>query len=103
MKSIKKEYVYKTLQSLIGNLKLVGSERGLAAVLWEKEKLRRVVLNIVGENKKLPILMMAEKQLKEYFGNKRQKFDLKLDFNGTEFQKKVWRLLLKIPFGKTVS
>jgi methylated-DNA-[protein]-cysteine S-methyltransferase len=42
-------------------------------------------------------------QLDEYFNNKREAFDLKLDLKGTDFQKKVWEELLKIPFGKTIS
>ncbi len=42
-------------------------------------------------------------QLDEYFNKKRQVFDLPLDLQGTEFQKRVWNELLKIPFGKTVS
>ncbi len=103
MKKSQKEYVYKIMKSPVGVLKLVGSEDGLAAILWQNEKPNRVMLNIVGENKKLPILVETEKQLKEYFAKKRTKFDLKLDFNGTDFQKKVWKVLLNIPFGKTVS
>ena len=43
------------------------------------------------------------KQLDEYFGGKRTKFELNISPKGTEFQKKVWRELLKIPYGKTKS
>ncbi|HPO50578.1 MAG TPA: methylated-DNA--[protein]-cysteine S-methyltransferase [Spirochaetota bacterium] len=39
-------------------------------------------------------------QLKEYFEGKRENFNLKLFIAGTEFQKKVWRELQKIPYGK---
>jgi methylated-DNA-[protein]-cysteine S-methyltransferase len=42
-------------------------------------------------------------QLNEYFDRKRTKFDLPLQFCGTVFQKQVWRELLKIPYGQTVS
>lgn len=42
-------------------------------------------------------------QLDEYFNHKRDVFDLELDLKGTEFQKRVWAELLKIPFGKTIS
>jgi len=45
----------------------------------------------------------AERQLAEYFSGRRKAFDLRLDFAGTEFQKKVWRALLTIPFGETRS
>ena len=43
------------------------------------------------------------KQLDEYFEGKRTKFELNISPKGTEFQKKVWAELLKIPYGKTKS
>jgi methylated-DNA-[protein]-cysteine S-methyltransferase len=43
----------------------------------------------------------AARQLQEYFSGKRQRFDLPLNPRGTEFQQRVWRELLKIPFGET--
>lgn len=42
-------------------------------------------------------------QLIEYFAGERTHFELKLNPNGTEFQRKVWSHLMDIPFGKTVS
>jgi methylated-DNA-[protein]-cysteine S-methyltransferase len=39
----------------------------------------------------------------EYFNGNRKTFDLPLDLQGTDFQKKVWLELQKIPFGKTIS
>lgn len=47
------------------------------------------------------ILKEAARQLKEYLWGKRETFELRLDPDGTDFQKKVWDLLLTIPFGKT--
>jgi methylated-DNA-[protein]-cysteine S-methyltransferase len=43
------------------------------------------------------------RQLQEYFAGKRKAFDLPLKMQGTEFQKRVWRQLTKIPFGETWS
>ena len=43
------------------------------------------------------------KQLDEYFAGERTKFELNISPRGTEFQKKVWAELLKIPYGKTKS
>ncbi len=44
------------------------------------------------------------RQLNEYFDGKRKVFDIPLKFAvGTDFQKRCWEALLKIPFGKTVS
>ena len=42
-------------------------------------------------------------QLEEYFEGKREAFQLKLNPNGTVFQKRVWQQLSTIPFGKTIS
>lgn len=48
-----------------------------------------------------PLLLEAKKQLLEYFYGKRKIFDFPVEFSGTDFQKSVWRELIKIPFGKT--
>jgi methylated-DNA-[protein]-cysteine S-methyltransferase len=57
----------------------------------------------VGEAPSHPVLLETERQLKDYFSGRRKAFELTLDFAGTEFQKKVWRALLTIPFGETRS
>ena len=43
------------------------------------------------------------KQLQEYFGRERKEFDLPVEIIGTDFQKKVWNELTKIPYGETIS
>lgn len=50
-----------------------------------------------------PLLDRAEQQLDEYFGGDRTEFDLPLANDGTEFQKKVWAELQRIPYGETAS
>ena len=55
------------------------------------------------EDPSFPILLKTEQQLNEYFAGKRTRFELELDFTGTEFQKEVWAALLEIPFGETRS
>lgn len=45
----------------------------------------------------------AVRQLDEYFREERRTFDVPLLFVGTDFQKQVWRQLLEIPYGHTVS
>ena len=42
-------------------------------------------------------------QLNEYFDGERKQFSLKLNPEGTDFQKRVWNELTQIPYGKTVS
>lgn len=50
-----------------------------------------------------PVIESAASQLDEYFAGQRQVFDIPLLFTGTDFQKKVWRALLDIPYGTTIS
>lgn len=45
----------------------------------------------------------TKQQLIEYFAAARNKFDVTLNFSGTDFQNKVWKELCMIPFGKTIS
>jgi methylated-DNA-[protein]-cysteine S-methyltransferase len=98
-----KDYFYKWIPSPVGQLKLVASKDGLAAILWENDRPGRVRLNIVAEEENHPVLLETERQLQDYFAGQRKVFDLKLDFAGTQFQKKAWAALLTIPFGETRS
>jgi methylated-DNA-[protein]-cysteine S-methyltransferase len=43
------------------------------------------------------------RQIAEFFAGKRQEFDFPLAPKGSEFQKRVWAELVKIPFGETIS
>jgi methylated-DNA-[protein]-cysteine S-methyltransferase len=42
-------------------------------------------------------------QLEEYFAGRRRRFDLPLAPEGTPFQQRVWRALLDVPYGETIS
>jgi len=57
----------------------------------------------IQQGKKNDFLDGVAKQLDEYFKGKRKDFEIDLYFAGTEFQKKVWNSLTKIPFGVTRS
>ncbi len=84
------------LQTPLGIAKIEGDENGLTAitVLDSTEK----------PTTKVPkVLENAVEQLQEYFDGKRTDFDLDLNPKGTDFQKQVWKALLTIPYGKTVS
>jgi methylated-DNA-[protein]-cysteine S-methyltransferase len=98
-----KIYVSKTISSPVGELTLVASAQGLAAILWENDSPRRVRLNITAQDPSHPVLLETERQLGEYFAGTRQRFTVPLDFAGTQFQRDVWQALLTIPFGQTRS
>jgi len=80
----------------LGSAKLEGDENGLTSVtVLERDE---------SESKIIPeVLVDASYQLNEYFEGERQNFNLLINPEGTEFQKKVWTSLLEIPYGKTMS
>ncbi|MDO7835413.1 methylated-DNA--[protein]-cysteine S-methyltransferase [Sphingobium sp. HBC34] len=89
--------------SPVGDLGLIASDHGLVAILWENDDLDRVRLpqrNICDDH---PILDQAQTQLAGYFAGTRQHFSLPLDWRGTIFQRRVWAMLLTIPYGETRS
>ncbi|HEX4322765.1 MAG TPA: methylated-DNA--[protein]-cysteine S-methyltransferase [Acidobacteriaceae bacterium] len=94
---------YKFMPSPVGKLKLIASDQGLVAVLWENDRPHRIRLSELVENPQHPILIETERQLTEYFAGKRQDFEVALDMRGTPFQRNVWEALLAIPFGETRS
>jgi methylated-DNA-[protein]-cysteine S-methyltransferase len=81
----------------------VASGKGLAGVWFERSRPERVRPRGDIESGRHPVLVEAERQLREYFAGRRRSFDLTLDFVGTPFQRAVWKALLTIPFGQTRS
>lgn len=91
------------MDSPVGRLKIVASDNGLAAILWENDNPNRVRVRIYVENNTHPVLLAVERELLEYFEGKRTTFSLTLDPIGTDFQKEVWKALSTIPYGETRS
>ncbi|MHC6225507.1 methylated-DNA--[protein]-cysteine S-methyltransferase [Pseudomonas sp. X10] len=96
-------HAFAILPSPVGALTLVARGDKLAAVLWENERANRVRLGELHRDEGHPVLQETARQLGEYFAGRRQRFDLELDFLGTDFQRQVWAALLTIPFGETRS
>lgn len=97
-------------KSPAGELILGSYEGKLCLADWRYRKSRTAVDNRLQKGLKATyvevdteLLILAREQLVEYFCGDRQTFDLPLLPVGTEFQKSVWKGLLKIPFGQTVS
>lgn len=93
----------KRMDSPVGRLTLVASDKGLAAILWQNDRPSRVRPGELIEDERHPVLVETARQLDEYFAGKRKTFSVALDMRGTRFQKDVWEGLLAIPFGETRS
>jgi methylated-DNA-[protein]-cysteine S-methyltransferase len=83
------------VETPIGRLGLVGSERGLSNVRWSAAG-----LELDGG---CAVLDEAAAQLDSYFAGDLTEFDLPLDLRGTDFQRQCWLALATIPYGQTVS
>ncbi|MBD0831360.1 methylated-DNA--[protein]-cysteine S-methyltransferase [Aestuariibaculum sediminum] len=80
----------------LGCTKITGNKHGVSSVSVLNEN--------VTISKDIPIVLEdCKNQLLEYFAGTRKQFNLKLNPQGTDFQKSVWNLLQQIPFGKTLS
>ena len=82
------------MKSPIGNIAATISDHGLQELKRTSEKLKRP---------RTPLGRQVRDQVKDYFAKKLTRFDVVLDLQGTDFQKKVWSELCKIPYGKMVT
>ncbi|MEI7811460.1 MAG: methylated-DNA--[protein]-cysteine S-methyltransferase [Ignavibacteria bacterium] len=82
--------------SPIGAIEISGTEDGLNTLYFRSD-------SCPGGNAIPGCLLNCINQLDEYFKGKRQIFDLSLNPAGTDFQKRVWKELINIPFGETIS
>jgi len=91
------------LKTPIGILQIAASDEGLVAVVFPTET-KRNFAKTKGTAAAQKHLAKAVAALEEYFEGKRKDFsDLTLAPSGTDFQKRVWQVLYKIPFGETRS
>ncbi len=103
---IKAGMVCDEMESPVGLLTLIASDKGLHAILWDNDRLSlkyKTLLQSLVHNTKHPILTEAKKQLCTYFQGKRKVFDIPLVLDGTDFQIQAWQQLQQIPYGQTLS
>lgn len=90
-------------QSPIGKILLAAEEAGLTGLWFEGQKYFALRLDAEHEERETPILAKAKKWLDIYFSGKQPEFAVPLRFAGTPFQNEVWKFLLSIPYGKTMT
>lgn len=85
-----------TMESPLGFISIRGNDEGISEVYFDEEAL--------GATPNIPdALVETVLQLNQYFEGKRTQFQLALKPFGTDFQQKVWKELLQIPFGSHKS
>lgn len=86
----------KIYDTSIGKINIIQEGEYIVKIGFDKE-LKDI------EIKETKLILKTISEIKEYIEGKRKKFDIPIKLQGTEFQKKVWNELLKIPYGETCS
>lgn len=86
-------YYYETDLGIIG---IRDNNKSITEIFYSKEKDNDNI-------KETPLIKECFKQLNEYFKGERKEFNVPIEVEGSEFQKKVWNALLDIPYGETRS
>lgn len=95
-----------TYASSQGDLYLVACDEGLCALFWPQDledPNLNASLSHLPQNENHPLILQTKQQLDEYFKGHRQDFNIPLYLMGTDFQKKVWQELCRIPYGQTIT
>jgi methylated-DNA-[protein]-cysteine S-methyltransferase len=80
------------------DLRLVASASGIRAIHFDSQPIEGCQ-----RNDRNPLLLEAARQLRAYFAGQLREFQLPLDIEGTDFQKRVWGQVAAIPYGETRS
>jgi methylated-DNA-[protein]-cysteine S-methyltransferase len=84
-----------TIDSPLGQLRLLADGDELTGLYLPRQPAPEA------PEARTPVLARTAAQLAEYFAGERRDFDIPIAPHGTDFQQRVWRELVKIPFGET--
>ncbi|SHF91890.1 bifunctional transcriptional activator/DNA repair enzyme AdaA [Dysgonomonas macrotermitis] len=98
------------IETPLGTMIACATDKGICLLEFSDRKMLETEFKILTKSLKAPIIQGENKhfvklreQLGLYFSGKLQTFDIPLDTIGTDFQKQVWDILMKIPYGTTAS
>lgn len=92
--------LFREIDSRLGRLLLAADEAGLREIRFPRSGAHELPGGWTPDAGELDA---AAEQLQEYLAGERRIFDLALAPRGTDFQLRVWRALLEIPYGATLS
>ncbi|EFL84562.1 hypothetical protein HMPREF1022_03115 [Desulfovibrio sp. 6_1_46AFAA] len=90
-------------QSSVGDVLLAADETGLTGLWFEGEKFYALSLDPEHEERETPIFAITRRWLDIYFSGHEPDFMPPVHMIGSEFRRCVWELLLRIPYGTTVT
>ena len=110
MNGVPEPFFIKIVETPLGNMCAAAVEEGICMLEFEDrrtlpthiENMEKTLSGRLLPNNHLHFKIL-EKELKEYFNEERKEFSVPLYMVGTDFQKAVWDILLKIPYGETWS
>lgn len=100
LKKLPGETVWREVASPLGPLTVLAADAGVRAIAFECEQTERAKIDL-HRARAHAVIDKAMAQLARYFDGTLRSFDLPLDLHGTDFQQRVWELVLKIPLGQT--
>ena len=97
-----KSYTYLKTK-LLGELLLVATSTNLVGIYFPNHKHGPKLPGDWEVNPRHPILRRAGEEIQEYLNGERTSFSVPISFEGTGFQREIWRQIAMIPFGQTIS
>lgn len=94
---------YKKISSPLGEITLRSDGESLTGLWFADDKHYGDKDIRDAQNAELPVFVLAEKWLAEYFAGREPKVDVPLQFNGSDFQKYVWKILQNITYGSLIT
>jgi methylated-DNA-[protein]-cysteine S-methyltransferase len=94
---------YDLYESPHGQMLLVAEGEGLSGVYFEGQKYHPQVEAEWRRDARHARLRQAKRELAEYFGGERERFETALAPEGTPFQQSVWKAISTVNFGKTIT
>ena len=102
--------LFRNLNSPLGEMIAGATDKGVCFLEWHDRGGVERIKQRVEKRYKIPLvegnnrhLDQLEKELMDYFNEKLKNFQVKVDVDGTTFEKKTWEQLLQIPYGETMS
>ena len=94
---------YDICTSPYGEMLLVGEDEGLSGVYFEGQKYFPAIEAEWRRDADHALLRHAKRELAEYFGGERERFETVLAPEGTVFQRSVWKAISTVGFGETIT